>query len=479
VREEKGFYEIDSASVGPSKRSAKWKAEAGYQKGKVSKIVTTVRIDLENFVSSLESKVAGKRSDTPSVNLNRGNSQFLDGPIPQHSRNNSVLSNITHITARDRLNAWWDRVTENMAFSWYLRRQAKEPVDPFAAARSMTDKQANIDRQPVFSQLLGTGDRELSLPAERRRPSLSSSISNLGSLGLDFESHDPFADPVPAAKSQTVGWVPPNPNSSSSPFSDPVPQPERSIPKAKTYISDIRRSRGLSVDAGNDTSAYAANNTAYRPPSTATGSRYPSSIAPSRDSYRDTVFSAFSSNARKGKGRSDPFDLERPELWHSKILPVQEIKRSSTRPRGASIEGRESTDMYPNPLQPNPVRKSSMRVTAIRRTDSNDPQPRIVSNNWYASKYSSGVSNIGDWGDPGPDLGAGIASNSGLRGNALSNDRGNFVNPAARVVYGEDVVKGSLAEIQNPRNSIDTRRAKDNVSPISNANSKHGVGKAR
>lgn len=501
--EEKTFYEIDRGSVGATKRNEKWKTGLGYATENLSNVVATIKSGLSGFGSTLRTKVVGERSDTPSVNLNRGNSQFLDGPIPQHSRNNSVLSNPAHLTARDRLSDWWDTLKDNVTFNWRLRRQPKEPMDPFAAARNITEKQANMNGQPDFSQLLGTDERKAQ--GGRR----GSSIPNLGSLGLDFESQNPFADPVVvASKTQNRAWVPPNlggaDKTNPNPFADPIAQPQRSVSKPRTSISDIRRSRGQSIDVTNNVSAYIANNAAYRPPSTAVGSRYPSSIAPSRDSYRDTVFSAFSSNARKGKGRSDPFDLERPELWQpiTKTPPVPNNNRISTRPRGNSTVARESTSLYPDPLQPtvynpNPTRMSSLRGNAVGQIDSNGAQPRIVSsamprvvsNGTYASKYSSGVSSLGDWGDPGPDLGPGSSSGNSLRGNASSNGSGDFTFGAAdaSAIYGDGagVIKGSLAEIPNESgsrsNEWDNRRNRDNVSPISlesKASSRGGVGKA-
>jgi len=145
------------------------------------------------------------------------------------------------------------------------------------------------------------------------------------------------------------------------------------------------------------------------------------------------------------------------------------------------MAGRESTDLYPNPL-----RMSSVRGNPVGQTDSNGAQPRtvsvgiprVVSNATYASKYSSGVSSLGDWGDPGPDLGPGSSSNSSLRGNASSNGSGDFSFGAADVqaIYGggSGVIKGSLTEMQNQRD-------KGNVSPVSlgsQASSKRGVGKA-
>ncbi len=449
-------YYSDNSSVGPTGRGKKWKAGFGYQTDKVRSVLAGIGAGLAGIGASLKSKVAGDRNDTPSVNLNRGNSQFLDGPIPQHSRNNSVLSNSAgNLSVKDRFTDWWERLGESISFKWHLQRDTKELADPFAAARGMTEKQVDTTNIPDFSQLLSTSDRDLQLRAERRRASMSGtgSVPQIGSLGLDLSIDDPFADPVKAS-SQT--WKPANsanpfadPKTGSNPFADPT-RPERSIPKATTYIADIRRSRGQSVDATSKGHHAAAS--MYRPPSTAVGSLYPSSIAPSRDSYRDTVFSSFSANARKGKGRSDPFDLERPELW---------------RPR----KDTDSAATYPNPLNTANLPRVSRPGNAynLQRQQS----VRVVSTATYSSKYSSGVSSLGDWGEPGPDLGPGSASSS-LRANA--NSYGGSTDFSANA--GKESFQGNMNKM---RQEWDERREKDNVSPQSvesEASSKGGVGKA-
>lgn len=395
----------------------------GSQGDRLKAAASGLKTGILGIGASLKAKVVGDRSDTPGVNLNRGNSQFLDGPIPQHSRNNSVLSNGSgpH-TVKERLNDWWERFRERIKF-----RKNNEPADPFAAARGMTEKQANLNKPPDFSQLLGMDDRELQLQAERRRTSFKtqsgSSLPPLGSLGLNF-GDNPFADPITAATTtanpnqQNQAWRPPNRQSgrlrtNSDPFADPISQPQPSIPKQNTYVADIQRSRGQSVDATRKgPSMYG------RPPSTNPAtSRYPSTIAPSRDSYRDTVFSSLSANARKGKGRSDPFDLERPELWRNNGNGnVLSSNRASSRQRGASTGGRESANLYPTPLAMN-LRTNDLPAPRVV----SPAMPRVESNNTYTSKYSSGIGS--EWGDPGPDLGPG-SGNSSLKGIASSGGGG-------------------------------------------------------
>lgn len=496
--EQKSFYEIDRESVGPTKRSVKWRAEVGYHTKKLSSVTAGFKSNLSGIGSFLKSKVIGDRSDTPSVNLNRGNSQFLDGSVPQHSRNNSVHSDPARLPVLDRFSNWWDRFTDNVVFNWRLRRQAKEPVDPFDISRGMTEKGGNPSLQPDFPQLLGDDNKQVQPQADKR---FTNPTPSVGSLGVNFVSRDPFADPVVAApaKSENKAWIPPHPGASNTPnpnpFADPIAQPQRSIPKSQSSVSDIRQYRGQSVNiSNNNRSAYAANNAAYRPPSTTVASRYPSSITQSRDSYRDTVFSAFSSNGRKGKGRSDPFDLERPELWQPKDPRVPDTNRTIIRPRGNSMADRESASLYPDPLSTNPTSQmSSLRGTAVRLTDSNVVQPRVVSlatsrvvsNATYGSKYSSGVSSLGGWGDPGPDLGPGNSSKSSLRGNASSDGSTHSTHGAANARAfdgnGGDVITGLSSEIQNGGNEWDRRSARDGFIPISlesDSNSTIGVGKA-
>ncbi|KAL5323377.1 hypothetical protein ACEPPN_007912 [Leptodophora sp. 'Broadleaf-Isolate-01'] len=438
------FYDADNQSVGPSGQGNKWRTEIGYRTDRVRNVGSDIKAGIVAVGASLKSKVVRERSDTPSVNLNRGNSQFLDGPIPQHSRNNSTLSNPTHVTIKEKATDWWERLRENMTFGWAKK---SEPADPFAAARGMTEKRAIANGSPDFSQLLGMDDRDLQIQAERRRASLAGntgSLPQLGSLGLNFNTtEDPFADPkkptTTTSNNSTPGWKPPNANPKTNPFADPTPRsnpfadpvsrPDPTIPKSNTYIADIRRSRGQSIDANTSANNATAATSLYRPPSTATAiqSRYPSSLAPSRDSYRDTVFSSFSANVRKGKGRSDPFDLERPELW---------------KPRDSNL--------YPNPL--NGIKEATSGSSAYAQNQ------RIISNATYTSKYSSGVSSLGEWGDPGPDLGP--SQNSSLRGNASSNGgSGDYTSG-----------KPGLEEMVRDGGEVSRQSSK--------ASSKNGVGKA-
>jgi hypothetical protein len=288
----------------------------------------------------------------------------------------------------------------------------------------MKDSQANINRPPDVSQLLAMDDAELQVEAERRRASLTFPFPNVGSLGLDFSIRpDPFADPPSKCTDpQPPAFSKPGAN----PFVDPTSQPSRSIPKQQTYVEDIRRSRRLSTSNNRNNATFNRPQTSNKPVSVLVTSRYPSSIG-SRDSYRDTVLSSVSTsnNLRRGKGRSDPFDLERPELWRPKVhqpnppMPARVPARVDSAPRESTMDMRG----YPKAL---PGQMGAIANEGSPLRDSRGPMPRVVSGGMpritsttgtYTSKYSSGVSesdNFEDWGDPGPELRTGSDGSSSM-----------------------------------------------------------------
>lgn len=408
-------YEFDGDSLGPTPLGKRWKAQAG---GFCSKI----RMDLVDLGSAVKAKF-GRGSDAPSVNMNRGNSQFLE-PIQQHSRSNSAVAggHETSLTTRDRLADWWQRLTEDVNFNWRLRQKANEPLDHFAATRSMSEKLGETNQvSPNFSQFLVMKDNELRQASERHRRSQSTAtLPQLGSLGLEFGStSNPFGDPFLNTQPTIPNVSKPPGALTSNPFADPTPKLDSS-----DYISNVRRSRGLSqpipknpAPATRLPSNHATKpSTAPRYPSiAAASSRYPSTIRTSQDSYRDTVLSSQSISGRTAKGRSDPFDLDRPGLLQRPPpVPSQsQAEKATMKPRIESVHA---------------------------------GKPRIVSNaeTYSSSKYSSGVSaTFSEWGDPGPDLGpvawrgpeeGSIGSNEATRGSGVSSAQGSQIITVGRAL---------------------------------------------
>ncbi len=362
--------------MGPTTIASKWQQQLSIKSASIKQSLT-----------SLIGKILPARSDTPSVNMDRGNSQFIDGPIPQHSRNNSVLSNTSiHTTFRERAQDWYERIKDTLNAK--RNRALNDSADPFASALSNREEKANVPKAPDFSQLLGMDDRELLLEADRRRASISTNQIGSGSLGLNFSSSNEAETPLanPAAK---------------NPFIEP-PAAAAARPTSN-YVHQVRHSRGQSSIS----SIHAQPN--LRIPS----SRYPSTVMPLRDSYRSTMYST---TTRKVLGRSDPFDLERPELWRPSPLP-------------------QTNSLVPEALHP--VREN-----------------RIASQGGesYTSNYTSRVSNgsLDMWGDPGPDVEPGSVS---------------------RVSSVSSMSSRNL--MRDPRETGD-----GNVSPVSALSSRAGVGKA-
>lgn len=423
------YYDIYDDTAASSGRGTNFKAQIGGA-------ATTFGAGLAGLGSSLKSHV--QPGNKPIVNLDRGNSQFFEAPAPYHSRNNSSSSaHPLHYAAKDRADEFTNKVRG------VFGKTPKEEKDPFPRARGMSEKQ---NAPQDFGNLMDMDDRNLLMKAERRRFTLSSNSGSgqmLGNLGLDFGiPQDPFADPV----SRTA-----NSSSNANPFAnptkwDPVSRPDPAIPRTNTYISDVRRSRGESLDSTTRGHKNAPSSVygpaAYRTPSISNISRYPSSIAPSTESFRDTLYSTASNNTRRVAGRSDPFDLERPELW----LPI--LANSVPKSDSAALLERGS-DSYPDPLLMPNFKPGQAPVMPIQRAMTNGSN--APSQGTYESKYSSRTS-MGDWGDPGPDVGS--APNS-LAGQGFYDMNGNM------------------------NQQWDSGRNADNVSPMSAASSKGGVGKAR
>jgi hypothetical protein len=405
-------YEIDGNSLGPTSRGTRWRAQA---EGMYSR----VHMSIENFGVSIKAKIGG-RNNAPTINMDRGNSQFLES-IPQHSRSGSAASvgAIDVLAKGERFGDRWNRFTEKVVFNWRLHTGAGKSKGRSVTAGIMTKKEPRQDQiSPEFSNLLATKDRELRLGSAGHRRSLSTA-------GLDFSAvSDPFADPYPSVQPTIPDLTKPPGALTSNPFHGAVDPASVSSPKSNTsnYLVNVQRSRGLPQPTATSSvlgaRPLAGNATKVNPlpkyPSTATaphpGSRYPSMIRHSLDSNRDTVISGYSTSGRKVKGRSDPFDLERPELLRPAMPDAPENQTNNMAfPRistGPATQGR---------FQP---RIESIHAGKIRIVSAAD--------SYESSKYSSGASAIlHEWGDSRPDLGAfaleGVSTVSPQNGSVSSN----------------------------------------------------------
>lgn len=332
---EKAPYAISKSSIGPTNISEKLKAVGAN-------------------VRKIKGRFGGRgHSSSSSVNMNRGNSQYMEGL--SHSRNNSADFGGS---AKDRLLGFFARFSD--------KARGERLNDKPSNARGMTDNMVRSGSQPDFLTLLSMDDKQLAAQANKDRTGMSnprrsqSAGSNdhfLGSLNLDFDAANPFSDAneMNRDSAKVAPLIIMNPD---SPFSDTnaVQQPSATRQTGPaTYVQNIRRSRGTSV--GGITT---------RPPST---------NAPSV--WRESGASVASFATRRNKFRSDPFDLDRPELLSSSVgsqvpLPARSSRTGSLRGSGVT-------------LPPNPAHTRAGSLSS--------------------SKYSSGVASLDQWSDPGPDVG--------------------------------------------------------------------------
>ncbi|KAI0893191.1 hypothetical protein F4806DRAFT_212842 [Annulohypoxylon nitens] len=365
---EKDPYLIDRSSLGPTPMSEKLWAIVGMKyknlRGKVSDIV------------------ARSNSPSPSVNLDRGNSQF-GPPGGMHSRNNSNAGVIgAPPTTKGRFVDWWGRLAEDGNFNWRLRHESKDdPINnaAYAAIPRSTDNNnaPRIPSQPDFLTLLNMDDRQLEQAArgrqsirgsQRRSVSMGNEQHFLGGLGLNFD--DPFSD-VNAIGNNTAKAKPVVVSAANNPFSDAnaIAAPSAAAGGGlTTYVQNVRRSRGHSVNGGGI-------------------SRQTSNAGTRMNSlYRESNASISTVGTRRNKFRSDPFDLDRPDLLSANSSFDATVRESSRVSR--------SSKAAPVPV-PNTPKQAHVRTES------------------FTSKYSSGVSGVSmtmsQWSDPGPDVGPAAA----------------------------------------------------------------------
>lgn len=334
---EKVPYSISRNSIGPTGIAEKLKALVGVN------------------VRKIRGRFGG-HSRSPSVNLNRGNSQYLERPA--HSRETSADYGSS---AKDRLLGFFGRFNDKV-------RGERDDNEP-SSTRAMKPAAARSNSQPDFLTLLSMDDKQLAAQASQGRTSMNnprrsqSAGSNehfLGRLNLNFDSANPFSDDN-AMLRDSAKVAPLTIMNPDNPFSDAnaVQQPTATKQTGPaTYVQNIRRSRGMSVGGA---------------------TTRPSSNAPSV--WRESSTSVESFATRRNKFRSDPFDLDRPELLSSSAgsqapMPTRD-SRASRSSSGVRASG--------GPLPPHPAHTRNPSLTS--------------------SKYSSGVASIDQWSDPGPDVG--------------------------------------------------------------------------
>ncbi|KAI0098437.1 hypothetical protein F4814DRAFT_122103 [Daldinia grandis] len=313
---EKGLYLISRTSLGPTPLPQKLWAAIGARyrrlRGRVGGIVTR------------------SSSPSPSVNLDRGNSQF-GLPEPAHSRNNS---NTGPSIDKGRPVDWWGRLAEDENSNWQLRRESEnnEPTFGLQPGRELGKGQESVN-----------GNR-------RRSISVGNEQHFLGGLGLDSDSADPFSD-VNAIGNNTAKATPLVVSAVNNPFSDShaIGAPSGAVNGGiATYVQRSRHSYSHSVNGSISRQA-------------------------SNASYRTSVGTI---GTRRNRFRSDPFDLDRPDFLRS-------ANSSMNATAGwASRASRSSTNIgsVPNAPQQAHVRNASFTSkysSGVSNIGWSDPGPDV------------------------------------------------------------------------------------------------------
>lgn len=442
---------MDRTSLGPTPASEKLK--------------NTFVFGFKRFRGRLSNITRGRSgSPHPTVDLDRGTSQF--GP-PQSSASSSRSRSSSRAsrgdddgsTAKGRFFGWWGRPSRSSGGAPKSNRSVNEP---FAEARAIrrvsTEILAPIPQQPDFNMLLKM-DEEAALKAASGGASMHRSTMGpdhfLSGLGFDYVSAmgaGPFSDDNairPAlhdgsnSSSSSVrhdsATIPPlafsegdDDDGRSNPFSDVNAVGNAKSGGPTNYVQDLRRSRGRSATTSKlgNSNNYAAATTAKRS-NTNNNHRRSSSYGfinnhnnNNRES-RASIDSVDMVYKRNTKFRSDPFDLDRPELLsaHSSRAGSQDSSRYSgtggvrapprarAHSRGASSSSRVGswTSEYSGiSEEDDSSSETALAITTTANTLANARARASASANVVNVKRNTtkaADAGFDGWSGPGPDVG--------------------------------------------------------------------------
>ncbi|KAF7534189.1 hypothetical protein G7Z17_g13393 [Cylindrodendrum hubeiense] len=248
-------YEIDAESLGPTARSTKLAAALSFYPKKFS----------------LKLSHSPANNSTTGVNMNRGNSQFLD-PIPSHSRNASVES-YGHGRQTSGRPGWWSRVIEDTSSEDLTVQDMAERANYPGPAYFPSMDESRLDRE-----------------AQQRRMSRGHSVSSWTDGAL---SPNPFTDANTLSAGSSTKYYP-APLQPNNPFADSnsIAPPATAQVAPTGYVQEVQRSRGQSTVGGPGPQAAARRGN------------------PGGPFYRDSAATNTPFETRRNKTHSNPFDLE-------------------------------------------------------------------------------------------------------------------------------------------------------------------------
>lgn len=314
---------------------------------------------------------------SPSVNLNRGNSQFLE-PLPQHSRSNSAANQVqdnSHVN-NDVFGNRWNRFTEDVNFNWFRGKKSKETADPYADTQRIIEKdtyagQASPQLPPTPSP------RDLNLD-QTTQPYRSPSLGTFPVLTLPELSFSAQPTIPDLSKPSPVVTLHPfaNPTDPTSPFTSKQNTSKLADSSQQTFGLSQPMSTGLATSG-----QYMSTILMKATPTP----RYPLPIRTNQINNCDSFVSPVSASDREIKGRSDPFDLERTEIRQPPVTGFTHNQNENVPVSPFSTKG-IAQGMR---LQP---RTDTTQVAKHQRMVSDAPT-------YGSSKYSSGFSLLDQMGD--------------------------------------------------------------------------------
>ncbi|KAK3391588.1 hypothetical protein B0T20DRAFT_483609 [Sordaria brevicollis] len=399
---EKAPYTFSRRSIGPTSLFAKVKAALGYN------------------VKKIRERISQTFSE-PSIRLSPSSRPQSRGFLASHGRNpSSFLFNESNgaDTLKDRIVNWWSKVTSHITIGKRLglRLRSDDEVvrDRYTDVGKKSERKTSLQHQPDFLTLLAMDDGDLSRGGlGRQGQQQQHKAATLQPPGFK-ESNDPFRDddnnnnnnnniiintlshisaiPAPLASVATSNNRSAD-NDTNNPFSDPLPQ--RTTSDRRRRRRQSRGQQSISVSAG-------AANHPSRQPSTRT--------------YRESIDSF---TTLRDKFRSDPFDLERPELLGvgvgggitgvgvgvaRGVIPVG-VGEAATAPSGGPIR-------HPPSVHTRQESLGGGGGSGLGRGSSR----RYSSSYSYSSGVVSSLGEDDGWNDPGPDVGPAAVASLGTGG---------------------------------------------------------------
>lgn len=433
------FYEIDNGSLGPSKMTTKWKRGIS---SRAENAAWGIRTAMYDVTDALRDTVNRDRSYSPSIVSAGANAQRYQDSVGTRSRNNSVLSASSGgMSLRDQYAKWKGKKGGIWPQNRTSQATNRNSHTPFARDSQQTEEDtASRYRDSDQSGSVTTSNLGLTLMNSQTSDLLRMENQPRDTFQDPYAFENPFSDTIKShsktnsSKSfKTTERPASNPFVAvgENPFSDPViAAPTTTVPKPQTYLQHVRRSRSSSFSSGAPSSNRSSRNSDLisfvdRPTSmTMTSPRYPNSIAPSD---RSTVYSSLSAD-RRGKGRSDPFDLERAGLSYGNLSPKNRPKIAETLETA-------------NGAAPNVSRIKSMIAEEKKR-----------GHHRYDSsiRYSSGVDSLFDWDETIVPSNKIVSANGkeGLLTSESKHARADSDIEMGKNVMSNPQINGSLTEIK-------------------------------